>query len=55
MYIYVRSSADGDRNYHWCQNCPSYPSTFSHSTSRRPVALLCPECEQSERDGACDE
>ena len=55
MFIYVRNTGAGDRNYHWCRSCPNYPATFSHSTARRPVALLCAECEKSELDGACDD
>jgi hypothetical protein len=56
MYIYVRSTGEGDARYHWCLNCPHYPTLrMSHSTPRRPLASLCPECERRERENACEE
>lgn len=56
MVIYVRGTGGGDKNYHWCRSCPKYPTLrISHATGKRPVLLLCPECERREREDTCDQ
>jgi hypothetical protein len=56
MFIYVRGTGGGDKAYHWCRNCPKYPTLrIGEYTARRPTATLCRECENSEREGCCEE
>ena len=55
MFIYVRGTGGGDKNYHWCLNCPAYPRLrITHATQLRPAAFLCPECKKREQGDQCE-
>jgi hypothetical protein len=52
--VYVRGRTS-DRTYHWCRNCPKYPKVYTHATHKRPLVMLCPDCEAREQEGSCRE
>jgi hypothetical protein len=53
MTLYVRGP--GGSLYHWCENCSKYPAELANTTHNRPEGVLCPECEEKEKSGGCDE
>jgi hypothetical protein len=53
LNIYIRGADGGDTNYHWCLDCPNFPRTVTHSTLRRPLSNVCPQCDEKERNGTC--
>jgi hypothetical protein len=39
--------------WHWCKNCPDYPSKPQAVITERPTGLLCEKCKVSELDTTC--
>jgi hypothetical protein len=54
-YVTVRyvQGAPPDR-WHWCKNCPQYPSYFYEKRSRRPNKDLCDQCKALEDKKNCE-
>ncbi len=55
MAVYKRK--EGSDVWHWCTNCPDYPSGNDVTTRHTPpdYGIMCPICEVKEKSGDCKE
>ena len=50
MATYVLSQSN---TWHWCKNCPMFPSNIKKKQTTRPSWDLCEDCKRLQRKGQC--